>query len=66
MLGQLNCNTNQPKNLQLRDGCLAITAARETEMYGRNITQKYTAAKITTRKIWTYGRFEIRAALPRF
>ncbi|CAG2114334.1 unnamed protein product [Medioppia subpectinata] len=61
-IGQLNCNVNQSRNLQLIDGCLAITAAHEKE----NVLEKeYTSAKIKTKKGWTYGRFEIRAALPK-
>src|SRR5882672_10079783 len=56
---QLHCNLDHPKNLQLRDRCLAITAAQESN------NTKYSSAMITTTKSWTYGRFVIRAALPR-
>ncbi|CAG2176217.1 unnamed protein product, partial [Oppiella nova] len=60
-IGQLNCNVNQSENLQLRDGCLAITATRHKK---KGFNKEYNSAKITTRQSWTYGRFEIRAALP--
>ncbi|CAG2182532.1 unnamed protein product, partial [Oppiella nova] len=63
-LGQLHCNLDHPRNLQLRDGCLAIAATRETS-YSAAIDMKYSAAMITTAENWTYGRFEIRAALPK-
>jgi hypothetical protein len=56
----LNCNTNSPNNLRLKDGTLAITVIRE-----KHLDKEYTSARITTRKGFTYGRFEIRAALPK-
>ncbi|CAG2103885.1 unnamed protein product [Medioppia subpectinata] len=60
-IGQLNCNVNQSKNLRLIEGCLAITAFREKQ---KVFDKEYTSAKIKTKMGWTYGRFEIRAALP--
>ncbi|CAG2182368.1 unnamed protein product, partial [Oppiella nova] len=57
-LGQLHCNLDNHRNLQLRDGCLAIAATRETS-YGAAIDMKYSAAMITTAENWTFGRFEI-------
>ncbi len=56
----MNCNTNRPNNLRLIDGTLAITAIREIYL-----DKEYTSAKIITREGFTYGRFEIRAALPK-
>jgi beta-glucanase (GH16 family) len=56
----LNCNTNSPNNLRLIDGTLAITVIRE-----KHSNKEYTSAKITTKEGFTYGRFEIRAALPK-
>jgi hypothetical protein len=56
----LNCNKDSPNNLRLIDGTLAITAIRENYS-----NKEYTSAKITTREGFTYGRFEIRAALPK-
>ncbi|CAG2165978.1 unnamed protein product [Oppiella nova] len=60
-VGEKSCNTNRTENLQLRDGCLAIIAAREREV---RLHKQYTSAKIISKQSWTYGRFEIRAALP--
>jgi hypothetical protein len=56
----LNCNTNSSQNLRLIDGTLAITVIRE-----KHLNKEYTSSKITTREGFTYGRFEIRAALPK-
>ncbi len=59
-LRQLNCNTNSSNNLRLIDGTLAITVIHE-----KYLNKEYTSAKITTREGFIYGRFEIRAALPK-
>jgi hypothetical protein len=56
----LNCNTNSSQNLRLIDGTLAITVIKE-----KHLNKEYTSAKITTREGFSYGRFEIRAALPK-
>ncbi len=56
----MNCNTNSSNNLRLIDGTLAITVIHE-----KYLNKEYTSAKITTREWFTYGRFEIRAALPK-
>ncbi len=56
----MNCNTNSSNNLRLIDGTLAITVICE-----KYLNKEYTSAKITTREGFTYGRFEIRAALPK-
>jgi hypothetical protein len=57
---QLNCNTNHKENLRLIDGTLAITA-----IYEKYLNKEFTSAKIITKQNFTYGRFEIRAALPK-
>jgi hypothetical protein len=57
---QSNCNTNSSNNLRLIDGTLAITVIHE-----KHLDKEYTSAKITTIEGFTYGRFEIRAALPK-
>ncbi|XP_054159864.1 uncharacterized protein LOC128958074, partial [Oppia nitens] len=57
----INCFVNETKNIQLRDNCLAMTAIRENKVH---FDKQFTSAKITTKKSWTFGRFEIRAALP--
>ncbi|CAG2176749.1 unnamed protein product, partial [Oppiella nova] len=61
---QLHCNLDHPKNLQSTHGCLAITAALEANPYILFNNKKFSSGTITSKKGWTYGRFEIRAALP--
>ncbi|CAG2168123.1 unnamed protein product [Oppiella nova] len=61
---QLHCNLDHPKNLQSTHGCLAITAARETNPYILSNNKNFSSAMITSKKGWSYGRFEIRAVLP--
>ncbi len=58
---ELEWYTNQPENLQVRDGKLVITARKTA---GR--TKPYTSARINTRYKgdWTYGRIEARIRLP--
>jgi beta-glucanase (GH16 family) len=56
----LHCYTNRTENLRLIDGTLAITA-----IYEKYCNKDFTSAKITTKQNFTYGRFEIRAALPK-
>ena len=56
----MNCNTNRPQNLRLINGTLAITA-----IYEKYLNKNFTSAKISTKKGFTYGKFEIRAALPK-
>jgi beta-glucanase (GH16 family) len=55
----LNCNTNSPNNIRLKDGILAIIPIKE-----KYLNKEYTSARITTREGFTYGKFEIRATLP--
>ncbi|CAG2119194.1 unnamed protein product, partial [Medioppia subpectinata] len=65
---QLHCDSNSLKNLQLREGCLAITAVCETPDTDRHRTDllatDYTSASVVSTQDWTYGVFEVRAALP--
>jgi hypothetical protein len=56
----LNCNTNSSNNLRLIDGTLAITVIRK-----KYLDKEYTSASFRTKEGFTYGRFEIRAALPK-
>lgn len=59
-LGTLHFYTNLRKeNARVEDGRLIIEARRE-QMKDRD----YTAARLQSRKEWTYGRFEISAKLP--
>ena len=52
--------TDNPKNVRVQNGKLIIEALRE-DFYG----SKYTSSRIKTKKSWKYGRFEIRAKLPK-
>ncbi|MCA0989302.1 carbohydrate binding domain-containing protein [Guptibacillus algicola] len=54
--------TSREKNARVEDGSLVIEAHKE--QYGGN---DYTSAKLTTENKgdWTYGRYEIRAKLPK-
>lgn len=55
----MDCKTSSERNVRLVNGTLALTAVREGH-YGRH----YTSAEIWSKKSFTYGRFEVRAALP--
>lgn len=59
---ELQHYTARPENVYVRDGVLHLTALRED--FGN---ERYTSAKLTTFGLqsWTYGRFVIRAKLPR-
>ncbi|MBR5769689.1 MAG: glycoside hydrolase family 16 protein, partial [Clostridia bacterium] len=54
--------TTEDRNCFIEDGCLVIQTLRE-EYKGAH----FTSAEITTERshAWTYGRFEMRAKLPR-
>ena len=52
--------TNDKKNVRVQNGKLIIEALKE-DFYG----SKYTSSRIKTKKSWKYGRFEIRAKLPK-
>ena len=58
-INQLNCKTNDKNNLRVIDGTLALAAIRH-----KHANKFYTSPKITTKKYFKYGRFEMRAALP--
>ncbi|MTH54140.1 family 16 glycosylhydrolase [Bacillus mangrovi] len=59
---ELQNYTNRSKNARVEDGSLVIEAHKEP--LGGN---DYTSAKLTTQNKgdWTYGRYEIRAKLPK-
>ncbi|CAG2103063.1 unnamed protein product [Medioppia subpectinata] len=63
-LNLLNCYADQRRNLQIINGTLVITPAREWSTYSQKAFKAYTSAIITSRANWTYGRFEVRASLP--
>ena len=50
----------RPQNARVQDGTLVIEAHRESFQGAA-----YTSASLTSRANWTYGRFEVRARLPR-
>ncbi|WP_349409245.1 carbohydrate binding domain-containing protein [Pseudalkalibacillus sp. SCS-8] len=59
---ELQNYTDREKNARVSNGSLVIEAHKES--YGGN---EYTSAKLTTQNKgdWTYGRYEIRAKLPK-
>ncbi len=60
--GEMETYTDKLANASIQGGALAITAINEGGKPAR-----YTSARLTTRRKgdWLYGRFEIRAKLPR-
>ena len=52
--------TDRPKNVRVENGRLIIEALKE-DFYG----SKYTSSRIKTKNSWKYGRFQIRAKLPK-
>lgn len=56
---QVHCNTNRSENIKIFDGFLMLAAMKE-----RYFQNEFTAASITTRKFFSYGRYEIRASNP--
>ncbi len=63
---ELQYYTDRPENARIEDGKLVIEARAET-FTGPEGTRAYTSARLRTlgKGDWTYGRFEIRARLPR-
>jgi len=64
--------TERDTNLYIRDGNLVIQGLTEPGYYGSDYTgtdyvADYTSGRINTddKKSWTYGRFDIRAKLPK-
>jgi beta-glucanase (GH16 family) len=63
---ELQYYTDRPKNSYIEDGNLVIKAFKESYT-GPEGTRQYTSARIRTlnKGDWKYGRFEIRAKLPK-
>lgn len=63
---ELQYYTARPENSFVRDGTLVIRALQENYT-GPEGTRQYTSARMRTRNKgdWKYGRFDIRAKLPR-
>ena len=57
---ELQYYTNVPNNIRINNGKLIIEARKES-FKGSD----YTSARIKTKNSWRYGRFEIRAKLPK-
>jgi len=63
---ELQCYTDQPKNISISDGKLRLTAHRESIRCG-SILRSYSSGRISTDTLnagWEYGRFEVRAKMP--
>ena len=58
-IGRLNCYTNSSRNIRLINGTLALTA-----IYEKTLNKNFSSAWIRSSVNFTYGRIEIRAALP--
>ncbi|CAM2006425.1 Carbohydrate-binding protein [Acanthopleuribacter pedis] len=63
---ELQYYTDRPQNAHIQDGKLVIQALAETYT-GADGTRQYTSARLRTlnKGDWRYGKFEIRARLPR-
>ena len=59
-LDHLNCNTNNKTNIRIINGTLVLAAIRQ-----KYLNKYYTSPYIQTKLGFTYGRFEMRAALPK-
>ena len=57
---ELQYYTDIPNNIRIHNGKLIIEARRESFQ-----GSKYTSARIKTKNSWKYGRFEIKAKLPK-
>lgn len=57
---QVSCNSNQTENVKVVNGHLVLS----TFYHPNRSYDKYTAATLTTREYFGYGRYEIRAAIP--
>jgi len=63
---ELQCYTDQQKNISVSDGMLRLTAHRESIRCG-SLLRSYSSGRISTDTLnagWEYGRFEVRAKMP--
>lgn len=63
---ELQCYTNQDKNISVSDGMLRLTAHRESIQCG-SLLRSYSSGRIATDSLnagWEFGRFEVRAKMP--
>ncbi|CAG2172254.1 unnamed protein product, partial [Oppiella nova] len=56
---QISYNTDDPKNIRLVSGALAITAIHE-----RHQNRNFTSATIVSNKFFSYGKIDTRIAIP--
>lgn len=63
---ELQIYTDQARNVRLENGCLVLEAHRETTTLSGAV-RDYSSGRVRTkhRGDWCYGRFEIRAKLPK-
>lgn len=63
---ELQYYVDRPENVRVEDGNL-ILEARKEEYSNTGITKEYTSGKVRTKRraSWKYGRFEIKAILPK-
>ena len=60
----LYCYTNNPHNIHFNNNDILVIKPELKWDSTLNYITKYTSAMVTSTQHWTYGRFEIRAALP--
>jgi beta-glucanase (GH16 family) len=57
---ELQYYTDRSENVYVENGLLHIVGRKETYR-----TREYTSARLTSARAWKYGRFEVKAQLPR-
>src|ERR1700761_1944794 len=64
---ELEYYTSRSKNSYVSNGDLYITALNEKYTGPDGVTENYTSARMVTQTKgdWTYGKFEVRAKLPK-
>lgn len=62
--GELQHYTDRPENSYVSDGTLKIKAIKEQYSTG-GTTKAYTSARLNAKQVFTYGRVEVAAKLPR-
>lgn len=63
---ELQCYTDQQKNISVSEGSLKLTAHRESIQCG-SLLRSYSSGRISTDTLnagWEYGKFEVRAKMP--
>jgi beta-glucanase (GH16 family) len=60
---ELQCYS--PDNLEVADGTLRLTAIEEDARCRHGKTRPYSSGMVRSEGAWTYGRFEVRARVPK-